>query len=686
LIFAGMMAVGSITSTPASSLWLTGVNLAGAEFGHAASPETELPYFAREAAWNVPATGQATATAVTNSGLTSATLVTRLLTAGSATYLKCMFSDFTFPVFEATQATPLITLDISNVDGGSVAQGTQIPWDTAWTPSGGQWDGTFEHDAQAIVILPWTGEEYDLWHVKYNAGPNTLSCGHAHKGSESYFTGGGQRSGARSIGVQYMAMLALARELQDSGGVKHALGLAIPNQHNSIFYAPAIETDGIEFGVSNGVPAGTRFQLLISDAERDAHVAAYPSGTPTAMRNIAKSLIDTLRTYGFFITDNAGSPHFYFEDRNSGSTIYNSLSMQQITVSGKLMPDRMFDGLFSSSRLRAIVPSDQYVGTGRGSDYTYPTTAEVDYYTSKGLNCFRLPFLFERIANDEDREILLGLVDYMGSKGARCILDPHHYGVIGGVSVSNSVARAQLAAYWSQLADDVKDKAHVIFGLMNEPMSPSVPGGITPADWLVAANAAIAAIRAQGAKQLILVPGSYWTGGHSWVSSGNAAVMNTGVVDSENNYAFELHQYLDSDYSGTSPTVVTGAGATVLVAVTASLRAAGKKAFLGETGVGTSAAALAELEAELDYLDANRDVWLGVTLWAGGPWWYNASTGEDYFLNLDPIPDLSGPEKPQITTFKTHAGSVIAVGGGFLLLEIGDEFLLEDGTSKLLLE
>jgi endoglucanase len=329
----------------------------------------------------------------------------------------------------------------------------------------------------------------------------------------------------------------------------------------------------------------------------------------------------------------------------------------------------------------------------RDRDYTWPTFAEVDYYTSpsRGFNCLRLPFLFERIARDEDRDILISLVDYMAGKGARCILDPHHYAQVvldsEHVVVSDSTARALFVSYWSQLADDVAAKGNVIFGLMNEPMSPAVTNGITPADWLVAANQAIAAIRAQGAKQLILVPGSYWTGAHSWVSSGNAAVLNTGVVDSENNYAFELHQYLDSDYSGTSPTVVTGAGATVLAAATASLRAAGKKAFLGETGVGTSSAALVELEAELDYMDANRDVWIGWTGWAGGPWWYNSSEDEDYFLNLDPIPTLSGPEKPQVTVFKAHTiGAEPPPATPTFLLREDASFLLREDDSKLLRE
>lgn len=322
----------------------------------------------------------------------------------------------------------------------------------------------------------------------------------------------------------------------------------------------------------------------------------------------------------------------------------------------------------------------------RDTDYTWPTNAEVDYYAGKGFNCIRLPFLFERIERDQDRGILMGLIDHAASKGIRVILDPHQYGqvMVGGVHtvVSNSVARAAFVAFWAQLADDVAAKSNVIFGLMNEPMSPAVTNGITPAEWLVPANAAISAIRAQGASQLILVPGSYWTGAHSWVSSGNAAVM-LGVVDPSNNYAYELHQYMDSDFSGTHSTVVVGSGSTVLAAATSWARTNGKRLFLAETGVAQNSASLIELEAELDFLDGSQDVWIGFTAWAGGPWWYNATTAVDYMFNLDPIPTLAGPEKPQVTILKTHTTPIVIPGIGFSLREDGSYLLREDGSKFL---
>src|ERR1700737_7914 len=39
---------------------------------------------------------------------------------------------------------------------------------------------------------------------------------------------------------------------------------------------------------------------------------------------------------------------------------------------------------------------NRYPGTF-GTDYTYPTASELDYYKSKGLTLIRLPFLWERM-------------------------------------------------------------------------------------------------------------------------------------------------------------------------------------------------------------------------------------------------------------------------------------------------
>ena len=103
--------------------------------------------------------------------------------------------------------------------------------------------------------------------------------------------------------------------------------------------------------------------------------------------------------------------------------------------------------------------------------------------------------------------------------------------------------------------------------------------------WLEDANVAIQAIRRAGAHNLLLVPGNAWTGGHSWThdwyGTPNAEVM-LGIADSLDNYAYEIHQYLDSDYSGTSPECITAAEASEkLIDFTNWAKENGKRAFLG---------------------------------------------------------------------------------------------------------
>lgn len=293
----------------------------------------------------------------------------------------------------------------------------------------------------------------------------------------------------------------------------------------------------------------------------------------------------------------------------------------------------------------AVAEFGQDAGDIYDTHYTMPTTQEVDYYAGKGAKLLRVPFLFRRIVQTFDMNKLLALIDRAALTNTFILLDPHEYGMINGVPVSNSGARTAFANYWITVANAVKAKANIVFGLMNEPMNISVTGGITAANWLTAANQAIAAIRSTGATQLILVPGTDWTGAHSWMNN-NSSVM-AGVVDPNNNYAYEMHQYLDSDFSGTNRDAVTGAGATVLVNATNWARSLNRQIVLGEFGYAVPEGNV-EAEALMDYMDANRDVWAGWTYWAGGPWW-----GE-YMFTIEPLSLTSGPDRPQMAHVQPH--------------------------------
>ena len=142
-----------------------------------------------------------------------------------------------------------------------------------------------------------------------------------------------------------------------------------------------------------------------------------------------------------------------------------------------------------------------------------------------------------------------------------------------------------------------------------------------------------------------MVPGSAWTGAHSWVSSGNAQIM-LGVNDPGNNYVYEVHQYLDSDYSGTHTTCVsTTVGSTALAAITSWLGQNSRRAFLGEFGGSTNQTCLSAIGDLLGTIDQHTDVWMGWAYWAAGPWWGNST------MVIEP---QNGQDRPQMAVLSEH--------------------------------
>lgn len=273
-----------------------------------------------------------------------------------------------------------------------------------------------------------------------------------------------------------------------------------------------------------------------------------------------------------------------------------------------------------------------------GQDFIHPGPADFDGVAELGLSLVRLPFRWERLEPgldgrfdpDEWRRIEDG-IDAAARRGLVIVLDLHNYArrripadgfaearLIG----SADVPVASFSRLWSEIARRTAARPHVAYGLMNEPYD------LAAREWLVIANAAIGAIRAAGAGNLVLVPGVAYTGAHSWYAAGNAAMA--GVRDPAANFAIEVHQYLDANSSGDDPLAVTSTiGSERLEAFQEWARARGLKAFLGEFGAGRddlSLAALADLLAEMA---ANPDVWVGWSAWAAGPWW-----PDDYGLRL----------------------------------------------------
>lgn len=288
-------------------------------------------------------------------------------------------------------------------------------------------------------------------------------------------------------------------------------------------------------------------------------------------------------------------------------------------------------------------------------DYTYPAATDFGYFAGKGMNIVRLPFLWERLQPTPNGELdatQLALIEkavaQAKAQGMHVILDVHNYAKYQGTRLgSEGTPGSLLADLWTRLATAFKDDDAVIFGLMNE------PNAIDAASWAAIAQEAITAIRATGARNLVLVPGTAYTGAHSWISSSNATAATT-IHDPANNLAFEVHQYLDKDYSGTSGDCVSPTvGADKLRGFTDWLRQNGKRGFLGEFAAGTSDTCGQALDGMLAHIEQNADVWLGWTYWAGGSWWQPT-----YPFNVQPGKD--GSEKAQIALLARHAAQATA--------------------------
>lgn len=323
----------------------------------------------------------------------------------------------------------------------------------------------------------------------------------------------------------------------------------------------------------------------------------------------------------------------------------------------------MAQGCFRGVNLSGAEFGD--LGGAYGHAYIYPSEDTIRYFVNKGFDTVRLPFRWERLQptlnaefDPEEMNRLTGSIDLMRQYGLRVIIDPHNYARYNGKVIGDEVPNSAYADLWTRLATIYMNAPDIVFGLMNEPYD------VTASHWLQSANAATAAIRATGANNLILVPGTAWTGAHSWENDGYGGANGTvmlGYVDTGNNSAFEVHQYFDDDFSGHKGNCSRAADAVdALDRFTGWLRKNGQRGFLGEFGVVKDPTCIAALTKMVSVVEKNRDVWTGWTYWAAGDWW-----PEDEDLNIQPTakgdkPQLAGLS-PYLKDFSASSASCPAL-------------------------
>lgn len=285
-------------------------------------------------------------------------------------------------------------------------------------------------------------------------------------------------------------------------------------------------------------------------------------------------------------------------------------------------------------------------GSAHGQAYAYPSEKTISYFAERGFTTVRLPFLWERLQpkldspfDQRELERLTQSVSKMRALGLKVVLDPHNYARYHGQLIgSKSVPVASFVDFWSRLSLVFKADQAVMFGLMNE------PHGISAVDWIDAANAAIDGIRRNSAQNLILVPGTAWTGAHSWFDEwyGGANASAFGKLrDPADRTAIEFHQYFDKDFSGTNRDCTKGAEAVAAVArLSQWLRENDKLGFLGEFGVASDPACIASAKSMVANVEQNADIWLGWAYWAAGDLW-----PQNEMLNIQPF---NGKDRPQL--------------------------------------
>ncbi|WP_202981255.1 glycoside hydrolase family 5 protein [Labrenzia sp. CE80] len=288
-----------------------------------------------------------------------------------------------------------------------------------------------------------------------------------------------------------------------------------------------------------------------------------------------------------------------------------------------------------------------------GTNYIYPSEKTVRYFADKGMNIVRLPFKWERLQpvlreklDQEELTKLRGAVELIRANGMKIILDPHNFGYYDGKRLmTEGLTSVSFADFWVRLALEFANDEDIIFGLMNEPYDIPAP------DWLVAANRAIAGIRAAGAKNLILVPGTIWSGASSWehdIPGGANGTVMAGVLDPDANFAYEVHQYLDEDLSGTHETCPNAELANdALQNFSRWLKEHDARGFLGEFGGSKDSACLTGLAAMVETMNMSPDLWLGWTYWAAGDWWPESEGNNIQPTEAGDRPQLSAVLQPR---------------------------------------
>jgi endoglucanase len=251
------------------------------------------------------------------------------------------------------------------------------------------------------------------------------------------------------------------------------------------------------------------------------------------------------------------------------------------------------------------------------------------------------------------------VIDYAFSQNMYVMIDDHLFGQVNDTLLNYSIiypgisseATAQLVDFWTRMATKFKNYPNVIFDVMNE------PNVQTAAQWFTAQTAVNTAIASVTTAQLVMIEGTCYTGGHSWVSCGNSTAWAGYTPPAGLQVAYEMHEYLDSDFSGTHA-ACAGNGSAPMTAATSWAVTNSVKIFIGETGWSQDSSCPPDATNLFNYFSANEvsasGPYMGWSYWVGGDSAFYSPTS--YILSAVPSGYPSGPftDNPQTSILVSH--------------------------------
>jgi endoglucanase len=296
----------------------------------------------------------------------------------------------------------------------------------------------------------------------------------------------------------------------------------------------------------------------------------------------------------------------------------------------------------------------------RGTFYHPAPHIQMDFYHSKGMNFFRVPIWWDRLQpimnNSFDATVwgeVQDVVSYALSLGCTVMINNH---CMGGRKVEGvdrklgdpELPYAALADFWARIAAAYKDEPRVWFDLINEPHDLPANEHPTPTDALVTLyNETIAAVRAEGASNLIVLEGNGWNNArffdlNPWYNpqtspptSGQA--FAAGIVDSGANWCVSCHNYPDEGHGQSGPAIDATILRTQFQNVMDWSASTGIKVICGEWAViAEDPLGQAVVTDYLDWIETNQDK---VLAWA---WWQGRETswsGSSFTIFSDVTPE-----------------------------------------------